>query len=100
MMWREYRNQAGVWMDQQVRRQTGLPAWVTWIALAVMLFVVALPVLIMLLLAGVLGAVVFGLLALWAWVLRLFAGLRMGSQGPLDEAGRRNVRVITPREEI
>lgn len=68
------------------------PNWVTRWAIVAFLLIIALPVLALLLVAGVISLVVFVVLALWARLL----GRHMPDWHRHDEEGRENVTVRRP----
>lgn len=80
---------AGVWVSR-VGQQ---PGWVAKTALAVTLFVVVVPIVLLTLAAVAVGAVCFLVLGLLARAVALISGLFNGTGRKRDD-GRRNVRVI------
>ncbi len=75
----------------------GAPGWVWWISLLVTGLLVILPILALLLVAAVLGGLVFLLLALVATVSEIVRKLSVSIRSlftGLDSDGRRNVRPI------
>ena len=74
----------------------GQPGWVTRAALLVFLLVIGLPIIVLILLAFMLAAVVFGVLALVNAVVSRVRGGSPGSLAPSE--GRENVRVIVRDE--
>lgn len=80
---------AGVWVSR-VGQQ---PGWVTKTAIAVTLFVVVVPIVLLTLAAVAVGVVCFLILGLIARTAAFFSGLFNGAHRKRDD-GRRNVQVI------
>ena len=86
---------AGAW-----RYAGAQPSFALRAAVLVFLIVIGLPLLLLLLLAFLVGAVVFGVLALFGSIGAAFRGVRQGggpSGGVGANDGRENVRVIDRR---
>ncbi|MEZ6191729.1 MAG: hypothetical protein R3C45_10630 [Phycisphaerales bacterium] len=80
---------AGVW----VSRVSQQPGWVTKTALAITLFVVVVPIVLLTLAAVAVGLICFVILGLVARAAAFFSGLFNGTRRKRDD-GRRNVQVI------
>ena len=79
-------------MSAAFKMAQGQPNWAVRAAVLTFLVLVGLPILLLLLVAGLAAAVVFSILASANWVLSRMKG----SRPPHD--GRRNVRVMEPKD--
>lgn len=81
-------NLGGDRMAEAFQAARGQPNWAVRIAVLTFLLIVGIPILLLLLVAGLAAAVVFAILSTLNWI---FSGFR--STKPTDD-GRRNVRII------